>query len=464
VRRPRELASMRPFTLVASALLAVAAQAGKFPDAYSEPPKGYSGPVFRLSQDYPTEMPKPSPKPWERFDPVTQPDEYIRAILAYCLEGNLEVDFAGQNNKVRKWYHVPWLHWGLNGRDYMRGLTFELAAPPGKLADTQKSWATNCAVGMYNAEGGYIIGKVWADPDNPRKGNIKFPNGTCVFKLLFTTAPVEELPFLKNSKEWQGVIASPVGPYDTSVERSQKTVRLLQIDVAVRDDRVKETGWVFGTFVYDGNQPGAGVFERCVPVGLMVGNDPTLTPDQRADTDPRPTSQGRTAQRELDQPGHAALRMALEARDGLARATQRARRQPGVELHVLSQHGRLPEHHVAPSRSEFADLQPDALVPEHPGRSTLHEGGDVDGLLSAACDQPAELRSVEVQHEDEALPARGLARDGAADGGADSTIRTEVGKREEGRRSRSHARLGVECECTRLDAGSPVCRHLRRNR
>ncbi len=282
MRRPRELASMRPFTLVASALLAVAAQAGKFPDAYSEPPKGYSGPVFRLSQDYPTEMPKPSPKPWERFDPVTQPDEYIRAILAYCLEGNLEVDFAGQNNKVRKWYHVPWLHWGLNGRDYMRGLTFELAAPPGKLADTQKSWATNCAVGMYNAEGGYIIGKVWADPDNPRKGNIKFPNGTCVFKLLFTTAPVEELPFLKNSKEWQGVIASPVGPYDTSVERSQKTVRLLQIDVAVRDDRVKETGWVFGTFVYDGNQPGAGVFERCVPVGLMVGNDPTLTPDQRA--------------------------------------------------------------------------------------------------------------------------------------------------------------------------------------
>ena len=35
------------------------------------------------------------------------------------------------------------------------------------------------------------------------------------------------------------------------------------------------TGWVFGTFVYDGNAPGATPWDRLVPVGLMWGNDPT---------------------------------------------------------------------------------------------------------------------------------------------------------------------------------------------
>ena len=35
--------------------------------------------------------------------------------------------------------------------------------------------------------------------------------------------------------------------------RAVLSVRLLQIDVAVKDDRVSDmTGWVFGTFVYGG--------------------------------------------------------------------------------------------------------------------------------------------------------------------------------------------------------------------
>jgi hypothetical protein len=56
-------------------------------------------------------------------------------------------------------------------------------------------------------------------------------------------------------------------------------VRLLQIDVAVRDSRANNTtGWVFGTFAYDGTAAGATPWARMRPVGLMWGNDPALTP------------------------------------------------------------------------------------------------------------------------------------------------------------------------------------------
>jgi hypothetical protein len=66
--------------------------------------------------------------------------------------------------------------------------------------------------------------------------------------------------------------------------RPIQTVRLLQIDVAVRDSRADSTtGWVFGTFVYDGSASGTTPWDRMVPVGLMWGNDPSLTPDRFED-------------------------------------------------------------------------------------------------------------------------------------------------------------------------------------
>jgi hypothetical protein len=65
--------------------------------------------------------------------------------------------------------------------------------------------------------------------------------------------------------------------------RSIRKVRLLQIDVAVRDSRANSTtGWVFGTFAYDGTAPGATPWDRMRPVGLMWGNDPGLRPSSGA--------------------------------------------------------------------------------------------------------------------------------------------------------------------------------------
>lgn len=237
------------------------------------PIPGYSGPEFRLSQDYPSTRPTNEPRPWEAFSFMTQSEQYLMSVLAYAMEGNLEVGWAGQNNSVRKWYHVPWLDAGANGREFIHGLTLERASRPRELHPSQTSFWGNYAVGLYNPVGGYIVGKVWEDHDNPDAAAARFPNGTVAVKLLFTTASVTEVPYLKGAFEWDAYVRTR-GSQPLAIQK----VRLLQIDVAVRDTRANSTtGWVFGTFQYDGNAPGRTPWEKMKPVGLMWGNDPTLT-------------------------------------------------------------------------------------------------------------------------------------------------------------------------------------------
>jgi mono/diheme cytochrome c family protein len=89
--------------------------------------------------------------------------------------------------------------------------------------------------------------------------------------LLFSTAPISEVPFLDGSLEWQGDInrASGTG--------ARPTLHLLQLDVAVKDSRANSTiGWVFGTFQYEkAASTSANWWDHMVPVGLMWGSDVT---------------------------------------------------------------------------------------------------------------------------------------------------------------------------------------------
>jgi hypothetical protein len=112
---------------------------------------------------------------------------------------------------------------------------------------------------------------VWKNPTHPDPRKAIFPSNTVSCKLLFTTAPVSEVPFLDGSLEWQGDInhASGIGP--------RPTLRLLQLDVAVKDARASTTtGWVFGTFQYEkAASTSPNWWEHMVPVGLMWGSDVT---------------------------------------------------------------------------------------------------------------------------------------------------------------------------------------------
>jgi hypothetical protein len=248
-------------------------QEGPFPNAHDQPPPGWTGPVFKLRQDYPATKPVVGSKPWKAFDFKTQSIQYLKSVLAYCIEGNVDVDFQLEKNTIRNWYHAPWLHTTNNGREFVHGLTGERSSKPRELDPNQTDTFANWAVGMYNAPGGFVIGQVWKDPNSPNPAKAIFPDGTVSCKLLFTTAPVSQVPYLQNSLEWQADVSTSSGG-----ARSVQTVRLLQVDVAVRESRANATtGWVFGTFVYDGNATGQTLWDRLVPVGLMWGNDPNVT-------------------------------------------------------------------------------------------------------------------------------------------------------------------------------------------
>lgn len=251
-----------------------------FPSTSDKVPAGWSGPVFVLSQNYPKALPFDDPVPWENIDFTKNPQSYVQALYQYVLQGNVDANWVVHNNKVRKWYHAPWMHYGDSGREFIHGMTRERSTPapssPGKgeLGPDQVHCAQNWAVGFFNAKGGYQVGQVWANPTKPDPTKSQFPEGTVIAKLLFTSTSVSEAPYLKNSLEWQAnVNVLPVGTCPTgSLARKPQTVRLLQMDLAVKDKRASETGWVFATMTYNGNAPGSTVWERMLPVGGMWGN------------------------------------------------------------------------------------------------------------------------------------------------------------------------------------------------
>jgi hypothetical protein len=272
-------------------------------------------PIFELSQDYPAEAPSPRCPDeecrWQKLDFRTQSKEYLFEVLKYAFEGNLEIDWRVQENPVRKWYHAPWMHTSKYGREFIHGLTKERHLCKAELlAETKvpcpdkertiESWA----VGIYNERGAYYIGKVWEEmlKDKPNAANFPaegFPEGTVSFKLLFTEGGKEhDAHFLDNSFEWridnkranindlkadECILPEGINPKCIGV------VRLLQIDVAVRDNR-SPTGWVFGTFVYNAKAPAFYDYKfsptltaaekenlrrwlKLEFVGLMYGND-----------------------------------------------------------------------------------------------------------------------------------------------------------------------------------------------
>src|SRR6185437_6116366 len=193
----------------------------RFPDfAFMPTAHQYEGSVFQLSQDYPTAAPDPAKTPafcTNNFDEVTKNwRQFLLEVRAYCFEGNIlggevEDDWRVQDNNVRKWYHMPWQHYGPNGREGIHGLTKEAPVQPRQLAwDQTYSGGQTCAIAFYNEFGGYTIGQVWKDPNHPAAGlkKIEFPIGAVIGKLLFVDVPPAQVPFLNPPLTWQGYITN----------------------------------------------------------------------------------------------------------------------------------------------------------------------------------------------------------------------------------------------------------------
>ena len=290
--------------------------------AISNAPTGaYAGQVFKLSDDYPRKpVDDRANQRWRDakfdalFDPATDQDkkarlarEYADLVLEYALAGNInqpgQGDFDVCRNPVRPWFHIPFQTYdALSGREFIHGLTREAPVKFSIKSGTGSAATTMWAVGIFNETAAYTLGTVWQKDGTARipTANIVFDEGAVVAKPLFNTATVDQLPVLANMPAWNANISDPTfcgcnpsdGKQCTLVEQSQQCprnfaswndVKLMQLDISVRDHRARNTGWVYGTYVADGRRK-ANVKEpwhRLSLLGLMWGND-TPPPGQLA--------------------------------------------------------------------------------------------------------------------------------------------------------------------------------------
>jgi hypothetical protein len=275
---------------------------GWFPDWISPNPPPENVEPFQLAQGYYLGVPvlgtvegqtqivgwdAPAPAtstaaaPWLAFDfhVESQRLDYLNALKEYVLLGNAEADFVAQTNTQRRWFHVPMMTTSPSSRrEPYRGTTKERP-----LSADDHEWIVpgnqlqSFAIGYYNLLGSYTIGQVFGDPDpslsDPSKA--QFIDGALVFKLIMAEHDpariVAALDPLVGAPEWEVQdVQAPAGPL--------RKVRLIQLDVAVKDPRSTHTGWVFATYVYDKSLAAEPVaWRRLTPVGLQWGNDPDVT-------------------------------------------------------------------------------------------------------------------------------------------------------------------------------------------
>jgi hypothetical protein len=279
--------------------------------------------VFQLSHDYPASQPQCVLCVWMALPlgdtTFSSWTPYLDALFTYAVAGQpaglgrwaTQVEVGGQ--MITRWYHVPWMAYDtMSGREFIHGTTNERTATrsnfvgrgdgammllaaragqagtirvganplPGAAPDTLfETWA----VGMYNPVGAYAIGSAVPASGVPQsaavQGNaalpVRFPNGSMVVKVLFTTADSSNVPYLRGAPRW--TVNRHVAL--DSVRRSPQPVTLIQMDLAVRDDR-SPTGWVYATYAYDGTSGPAGGpwWLRMHAVGVQWGNDPQSYP------------------------------------------------------------------------------------------------------------------------------------------------------------------------------------------
>jgi hypothetical protein len=299
-------------------------------------PENY--PIFELSQNYPKDEPEKVEMIWEtsEFDDVfntsdlaenrwDKAKQYLIEVLKYALkdnvslDGNIENDWnAAQQNK--NWFHAPWLHANKKnspkdrGREFVHGLTAERCSCIDELngksicenfeaenkeiknnaCDNYPEKIQNWGVAVFNEVAGFNVGRVWKEmtinetakeyPSPKKLQMMGFPYGSVIVKLLFTSASDKEATFLKGSNLIWKTDVNRIKKYVKLGEPEvYPTLRLLQIDVAVRDKRADRfSGWVFGTFSYNRNRNASQEigkydgWENVEPIGLMFGNDPDV--------------------------------------------------------------------------------------------------------------------------------------------------------------------------------------------
>jgi hypothetical protein len=257
-------------------------------------PAGYAGPWFQpnLIENAHTGVPSGT-RPWRTVDPrdASQRLAYLLALRNYAFASEPVRSMTPQltadsdyfdpaggtvpaNQRAQKWYPAPRMIFGSPSssgvREAARGMTLERPVDIDELGGNTAVFR-NYAVAYYDARGARTFARVWSTStpgiDTPDRSKMRFTAGGLVYKLLYSAARPSDFP--------QDILA---GSHTVQILPSNSgapvTVRLLQIDIAVKDDRAGPTGWYFATYAYDRTVAGNSPWLKMVPVGLMWGNDP----------------------------------------------------------------------------------------------------------------------------------------------------------------------------------------------
>ena len=261
-------------------------------------PGAYAGPWFQpnLIEKAATGVPGGS-RPWLAFDPRDADERlaYALALRNYAFGSSVvhgltpqltdDADYrdpaggavsAAQRNQ--KWYPAPRMFYGRTNvpgtREAAHGMTLERTVRVNELGGNTVAFP-NYAVAYYDARGGRVFQRLWKTTtpgvDQPKLSGMKFTEGSFVFKLLYSAAAPSAFPqdLLAGSLQVD-ILPNPGG--------TPVGVRLMQIDIAVKDKRAGPTGWYFATYAYDATQSGDSPWTKMAPVGLMWGNDPDGAP------------------------------------------------------------------------------------------------------------------------------------------------------------------------------------------
>ena len=260
------------------------------------PVSQYTGPMFILSHEWPTEaLPAMKDPPWQQAiggGAINTQNAlaYVAALKQYVSANArlLLLDYAHWDAAKARWYNEPWLgsaREGIHGT--YPGGQFGPSVFPGT---GLKAIFDTHVVTYYDERAAYSLYKVWgakAMTPDLKTENFQFEEGSVIVKAAVFVAddPAAQKdwwPVTDGAALWPIYRGIPEQwPGSPAVLKSY----VMQFDIIVKDRVASpKTGWVFGTLVYDRKAAGD-AWDKMIPLGAMWGNDPGVDSSQK---DPPP--------------------------------------------------------------------------------------------------------------------------------------------------------------------------------
>ncbi len=266
------------------------------------PSSDYSGPLFQLRHDYPSQLPAGDNFPWKtvtKNGPITQANAkaYVEALKSFVSEDMraLLYDYDNWDPAKAPWWQSIWLG---TEREPIHGFYVGSGFPAGTLTH-QTLDLTTYVLTLYDKRAAVTLGNIWGTSvESAYQPNITNPaaqyaEGSVIVKFAFVTPCGKDWSPMENTVSWP--IYAPLntsngsgnnpdkskcennGSNATTTDPAITNVYMMQFDIIVKDSQAApDTGWVFSTLIYDKSAPGKDAWDRMVPLGATWGGNPDV--------------------------------------------------------------------------------------------------------------------------------------------------------------------------------------------